>query len=289
MRLLKRISRNINSRFPPAHISDYHGDFNLKSHLKNLRHEAGTAWRSWPVRSRFGKKNRFVLYTRGRSGGTLLIDLLASHPQIACENYGYRAELLAFHSFFPFHYIEAKAALAKAETYGFKLKPTEISLVQRRSSSAFLQNLHRRGWKIVHLRRQNLLRQSLSIQIATQTQVWHHFEGKQNAEKSKSEKVYIESKALMKYMAEAERIDAEEDDSLAVLPHLSLRYEADLLRTETQNATANRVFKFLGLPPHDAKTDFVRTGSDDIFKNVENADELRDFVLASPYAHFLDD
>lgn len=278
------------SLFPPAKMSEVGGPRQFRTHFGNLRIEMRTALRARAKRNGKARKNRFVLYTRSRSGGTLLIDLLNSHPQIQCEEDARQAELLERHWVFPLHYAENKAVLGSAEVYGFKLKIEELLIMQRVSSRVFLAQMHRRGWKIIYLQRHNILRQAVSFQVAQQTKTWHRVqETEQSSQNRSREKARLDSGRLLQLLTHLEYGLAQEKIDVADLPHLSLSYEDDLQRAETQQQTANRVFEFLGVEPHEVQTQFGRTGSDDIFARVENADEIRAAVQNSSFAHFLDD
>ena len=260
----------------------------MRSRARNLRDEARAFARSWPLRSQLGRKNRFVVYARSRSGGTLLIDLLNSHPQIQCEKHAIEAELMLQPWFFPYRYAENKAVLGSASGYGFKLKPEELLFVQHIAAPVFLAELHRRGWKIIHLQRHNIFLQAVSTVIAMQTYVWHHRQkdGQQIGRRNR-EKVRIAPEHVMQALQFMEERSASEERDLAGLPYLSLSYETDLLPAEAQNETTNRVFEFLGLPPHRVQTEFLRTGSDDLHDTIENADEIIDCVRGTQYERFL--
>lgn len=265
------------------------GQFRLRSHLDNFRQEAWTLQKSLAVRSTWQQKNRFIIYTRSRSGGTFLLNLLSSHLEICCEKYGWGAELLARRWFFPERYVETRAALASHGFYGFKLKPEELRFIQRVTPHDFLKILQQRGWKIVYLRRRNFLRQAISLEIGIRTQIWHVSKNHECVTTKKREKVVIDFTTLLRHLEAAERMDALEDDDLRDLPHLSLVYETDLLLAEQQNAIANRVYQFLDLPAHTAQTQMARVGSDDLAESVANWDELRSALLQTRFNVFLND
>ncbi len=292
MKLRSRARSALRFLVPSPYLGHLNEPWRLDAHYRNWCNEIKAARAVRNIRAarhQSGGKNRFVIYARSRSGATFLLDLLQSHPQIGGENYGGDAELLAYRWFFPTRYIENRALLSPAPTYGFKAKPEELILVQHVSPPRFLARLHCRGWKIVHVRRRNILRQVVSFEIGLQTRVWHDFKDTEDGAQTARDKITISSVNLLRLLESFTRWDEDEKRALDNVPHCALIYEDDLQRTETQNASANRIFEFLGLPPHDVQTRFVRTGDNDIFKRVKNADEVRAAVLASPYAHFLDD
>lgn len=273
------------SRLPAATIRELNGKFRLRSHLRNIARETQTSLRAWKSRKNVGRKNRFVLYAASRSGGTMLLDLLRSHPQIAVEDYGWDAELMAFRWIFPYRYAEARAVLADKTTYGFKLKPEELTEIQHIAPPVFLANLHRRGWKIVHLQRHNVLRQAISMEAAVQSEVWHDNDF-YTARRDKP--MILNPENLLRRLADFSSQSAKEASDLAGLRHLSLVYETDLLPPDAHSDTANKIFDFLGLPPHDVQTHFRRTGTDNISDSVANWSEIEAALRASRFAHFLE-
>src|SRR4051794_949293 len=101
---------------------------------------------------------RFVIYCRGRDGSTLLVDLLNQLPGVHCDGEILHARVLA-----SWLYVQACESIASGEVYGFKLLSHHLTHVQRVSDpAAFLRRLDSSGYKIIHLRRENMLRQILS-------------------------------------------------------------------------------------------------------------------------------
>src|SRR5438067_1180502 len=100
---------------------------------------------------------RFVVYCRGRDGSTLLVDLLNQLPEVHCDGEILHARVLA-----PQLYVRCCQSIAPGKAYGFKLLSHHLTHVQRVSDpAAFMRHLASSGYKIIHLRRLNLLRQVL--------------------------------------------------------------------------------------------------------------------------------
>lgn len=101
---------------------------------------------------------RFVIFSRGRSGSTLLISLLDSHPQIHCD-----AELLRQRRLFPYRYVEGHLRRCRVSAYGFKLLLYHLTCIHRmRDPRAFIEQLIAGGFSILHLERENHFRHALS-------------------------------------------------------------------------------------------------------------------------------
>lgn len=119
-----------------------------KKLIKELSNYGGYLWKQSQL-----PEKKFVIFGRGRSGSTLLVELLDSHPQIHCDN-----EILHDRVLFPRLYIDSCASRYQSQVYGFKFLSYQIKDVQRISQpKKFLLQLYQSGYKIIYLRRENLL------------------------------------------------------------------------------------------------------------------------------------
>jgi hypothetical protein len=78
--------------------------------------------------------------------------------------------------------IRARAALFASRVYGFKLRPPHYSTQSIRAQKAFLSGLQAEGWRLVHLRRRNVLRVALSSLRREQTKIVHRTVGDESDE-----------------------------------------------------------------------------------------------------------
>lgn len=242
----------------------------MKAYLRVLR------------RRRAMPETKFVIFSRGRSGSTLLTDLLDSHPQIHCEGELFRHRLLC-----PRLYLKAKSVLSDADAYGFKLLSYQIWKVQPiRRPTRFVDELHSRGYKVVYLRRKNILRHALSNLYARHSGAFAH---RSSGDGVNQEKMSVDLDELVRWMQSSERLAAFEQQALKRVPHLDLCYEDDLQQTHTQQAAVDRVVDYLGLPVADVRTDLIKITPSTISGFVENDAELVRFIASSRYAKHLED
>lgn len=111
-------------------------------------------------------QSKFVMYTRGRTGSTLLTELLNCHHEIFCDveifNFLYSGSIVKF----PGMYINScsKRASAKGKkVYGFKVKISQLRYEHKYDNyDEILLNLYKKDWKFIHLKRVNFLRHQLS-------------------------------------------------------------------------------------------------------------------------------
>jgi hypothetical protein len=219
---------------------------------------------------------RFVLFAAGRTGSSLLMDLLNSHPDVHCDD-----EILSHRVLSVRRFLAARAVLAGRPTYGFKLKLHHLTTQGIANPAGFFSRLHAEGCRIVHLARRDLLRQALSSAIARQRWAPHHT-GTQD--RLRPAPVRIDATWLLGRMRELDASLQGERAALVGLPHLGLCYEDDLLRAERHQATLDGVFDFLGIPRAPVTTRYLRTGADRLADLVVNLDEIREALRTTEYA-----
>ena len=221
---------------------------------------------------------RFVIFAQGRSGSTLLADLLNSHPGVYCAD-----EILTWQRRDPARYALACSVGHKADTYGFKVKIYQLTEAQQIASpNAWLRDMHAQGWAVLQLRRRNVLRQALSSMVAEQRRVYH-----EEGQTSQPQPVLIDIDDLLQRTQRRVTTQHEEDQALQGVPHESFVYEDDLLRPETHQATADRAFGFLGLASVPVTTGLRKIADRPLEQVVTNAQAVRAAVASSPYAPLL--
>ena len=130
------------------------------------------------MRKSVSKNIKFIVFGQSRSGSTLLVELLNSHPDVHCDGELFNKSeiyirsrlLLKFFCRFPFLYIRYRLRTSFERAYGFKL-----FFFQVKSPEKLLKKLSRHGWKIISIRRENIIAQSLSNIIAFETNLWHRY------------------------------------------------------------------------------------------------------------------
>lgn len=220
-------------------------------------------------------EKRFVIVSGGRSGSTLLVDLLGSHPEITCDpellNERFwrrlRRPLLWFVRALPRPYLEYKARRALRSAYGFKLK-TGGQVVHLGST---LSDLHHSGWKILHLRRHNAFQQTMSWCAAEVTGRW---QSQANRPFTSNAAIHIEPRHFLQNLRTCLNDRKELDNLTASLPHLELVYEDDLQNHENWPALGQRISSWLGISPAPLTSQVIKTWSQPYHQVVENFAEL---------------
>lgn len=226
---------------------------------------------------------RFVLLSRGRTGSTLLLDLLRCHPLIHCDGEILSHRILVTS---PQDLLRGRAAIFASRVYGFKLRPAHYQTQRICEPRAFLAALLEEGWRFVHLTRRNVLRVALSRLALAQTRIVHR---KLGDEPLDAAYVRVDSDHLFSLLEEVEREMHVERKLVASLPHLALTYEDDLLHANCRQPALDRVFDFLDLPSAPVSTQYLRLTTDRLSDFVRNHDRLADMLAGTAYARYLSD
>lgn len=234
-------------------------------------------------------RTRFVILAQGRSGSSLLVDLLNSHPQISClaEIFDSGVVTNVRH---PTAFAAGLCCLSTNDAGGFKVKVYQIKNTRCSTPRSFLQRFQEKGWKTIYLKRANLLRHALSDIRSEKTRIFHHTGDGEDGElrSTRRRKVSITPEELFRTIRFREDCLEQEKEALDGLPHLTIEYERDLLEDESKVATMNGIFDYLGLPPHECSTAMKKVTSRDISDIVENHEEILDALAGTPYEEYLE-
>ena len=232
-------------------------------------------------------ENKFVIYTRGRTGSTVLSDLLNCHPEIFCDveifNFLYSKNIVSY----PGLYIRScskRAAINKKSTYGFKVKIAQLRYEHKYSSyEKILSDLNSDGWKFVYLKRDNFLRHKLSNIMSAQSQIFHIM----NSDSIKTPKIRIDCNSLLEGIKFAEEVERTEKENLRNIPHLVLTYESDIIDNSKHQETADKVFSYLNLKSSTVSTNYKRIIPDNLEDTILNYDEVINFFKDTEYSKYL--
>lgn len=223
---------------------------------------------------------KFFVFGSGRSGSTLLVDLLDSHPRIQCEG-----ELLSRRMLLPDHFIRCRAALSRQEAYGFKLLCYHLTMVHKKLGlRTFVTHLVNSGYKVVYLNRRNAFRRALSNLYARHRDQFHSRQGGHTAPIAP---MRVDLDELLGWMEGIENTVELERDVLRGLPHVQLIYEDDLKQPACQQPAIDRITEYLGLPSMPVTTELKKATPRELSRFVANYEEVVAFVDATAYADYL--
>ncbi len=232
-------------------------------------------------------ENRFVIYTRGRTGSTVLTELLNCHPKIFCDVEIFNSMYCKSRVTFPFAYINScskRATIYKKECYGFKVKIAQLRYEQKyRNYDKILKTLFDRGWKFIHLKRMNFLRHKLSSIIATQTKIYHI----RNGDKPVNTLVHVNPMELLEGIKYGEEVERTEEENLRDIDHIKVHYEEDILDNSRYQETADRIFRYLGLESAMVGSSLERITTEQLQEMILNYDEIYKMLKDTPYEKYL--
>ncbi len=253
---------------------EWHGN-RPRSRLQELRSEALMLPRS--LRRPGGPA--FVVLTSGRSGSELLRSLMGAHPLVYHD-----VEILDRDVLSPRLWVASRRARHQDRAWGFKVKLQDLTRFQRPAldPATFLGDLADRGYRIVHLRRENVVLQSLSVLRARATGEYHRA-----AEDGLDTRRPIDCAELVAACGHQMDWMDRELEALAGIERLTITYETDLDDPGRHQATCDRIFDHLGLDRVPVATDLTRTRPGNVTDEIVNLDEVRQALAAIGILHQL--
>ncbi len=260
--------------------------------MGTLRYKASAFYLGYPLELRdkltrlavpaFDPPNKFVIFTSGRSGSTLLVDLINSNPNIHCD-----LELLKRRNFAPMGLIKAHAKCSTQDTYGFKLLSYQLKNVQTHviNKWVFLDRLvNKEGYKLIHLERENKAKQALSIIYAFYRGKWHNQKGSKQQQSLQFE---LDPEVLYKFINESEILKSFEMEMLQGQEHLHVSYEQDLINPDRREETIQKMSDWIGIEAVKPETSLRKVTPSKLSTMISNKQEVIDFIANTEYAHYV--
>lgn len=224
--------------------------------------------------------SKFIIFAQGRTGSSLLVDLLNRSPSVRCDE-----EILARPVLLPTEWVAAHRGRHPGHTYGFKVKLYQLTIDQALDDPGrWLAAMHRSGWQVVYLWRRNLLRHVLSNVAASRSTRYHY----RSAPATGRRALRIDLAETLQLMGARERMGEEERVALEGIPHETACYEDDLMRSERHQATLDRLGGALQLEPARATTALRRINSGPLTGLIDNYRELERALTGTPWEAYLD-
>ncbi len=231
-----------------------------------------------------GPSVRFIIYGQGRSGSSVLLDLIGSHPDVYCESEIFNRKVAA-RLIWPMRYLQARAALSPQPVYGCKMKIYQMTDDQGiEDPHRFMQDLHSEGWKVIHLVREDLFRKALSLVVA---ETRGQFLDRRQDSGGGVSSIRIDPARLVAAMRERRSADEAEQAALEGIPHIRVTYESDLLDAANHQAVSDRVLAYLGLESAPVETRYVKTSRSRVSDYVSNYAEVREILTQTEFASYL--
>lgn len=251
----------------------------------------------------------FVVLATGRTGSTMVVSLLQSHPHCLCYS-----EL--YHSHHPMWFYDHMEYLNSPDTMavwrgdvdgflddyvyheqpprvravGFKLLYCDLDPAAgfRRREEPWREDivpaLVRRGVRVVHVRRRNLLARHVSMKKADRDRVWVATSDDGAEVAASRPALELDIAECLGALEAAERTEAEYAARFAGLPVHDVYYE-DVL--EDRDAVLADLQGFLGLPPAPLKAATQKLRRRPLADEVANYDDIARALGGTSYERFL--
>lgn len=249
----------------------------------------GRDWRAYllVLLRRKPRNVRVVIFGQGRSGSTLLEDLLCStgHFTRHGEILGKGARRVRF----PTAFLKGSARRRRNENFICHVKPDHLRGDRERAGALpvdiklFLQSIIADGFKVIHLKRANKLGQFLSQRMAEARGEYH-----KRDDQLENQRLVVDREQLERGIERRRERDGEETVALNGFDFIEVEYERDLESPESHQQTIDRVLDFLALEHRPVQTSLRKVNRRPMSDIVENYDEFAAWVREMGIADALD-
>ncbi|WKN33483.1 hypothetical protein PZB74_09080 [Porifericola rhodea] len=244
-----------------------------------------------------------AMFHFGRCGSTILANMLSQHPDIYWDGevfeqmrVGSLIELKITKD--PIKLLDIKLHAKKCKFYGFETKAFKEEhlrkdLLNMRFEQYFQELLKLGFGKFILLKRNNYLRQMLSLYMGWKAKVWHI---KQN-ERFKEQKVILDVKdtkignttkpTLLHLFEDFDNYYAIIESSVKGYDNLILSYEDDVLPDPMIGYS--KICSFLGAGSFPAEINLKKTNTQALSEAIENFDEIKEILIGTKYEWMLTD
>jgi hypothetical protein len=236
----------------------------------------------------------FIVLGTGRTGSSLLVSSLRSHPAVLAFSELINPNEIQFNTP-PFdnhnrHLIRLRMRRTAEFLDNLVYRPVASS-IQAIGFKAFYRHLHEipalgkyllahQDIKTIHLKRRNLLRAFVSSQIAAKTKVY----GMSSTDARQKTTVRIDIDKCLRYLQNQSEAVAQYDALLSDRTVLHIEY-ADL--SDRYEATMLNVQTFLGVGPHQLSSNKMKQNPYLLPEIVENFADLQAALRGLPWEQFL--
>lgn len=231
------------------------------------------------------KGTNIIILTSARSGSTLLFTLLSSHSQLNCEweifNYRelkklYPSGLVYLIRRFPMLYIAYRMYKSKKVKpfYGFKIFNDQLKDIPR-----VIQQLQQKNFKLICLKRNNKIKQAMSLVIAMERDKWMV----ENETDYTNEVIQLSPEKVLKRLINYRKQDEQIRAMAAPFNPIWVDYEAELLSMDNRANFSDRICRELGFAPEFLSSKVLPTDKRPDYERIKNLNEILDFIASKGY------
>lgn len=223
------------------------------------------------------KDCKFVIFGRGRSGSTVLVSLLNTLPEIYCDG-----EVFNVRAILPKARLKRACYYTGSSIYGFKLLSYQLFRYSGSYQKNFLNYLVKTGFRIIYLKRENILMHAIS-NIRAREYGFH------NNDKIKgiARKIKIEKSELFYWLELSEKREIKEDALLSGVDYLRLIYERNLENPDKHKATIDEICNFLNIERGAVATQYKKVSPERLVDSIENYQYLKEILNNTRFEKYL--
>lgn len=252
---------------------------------KNIKHRALelAAYMFNIMKHKPSDRVRVVILAQGRTGSTLLESLLDSTGHF-CTN----GELLNSKTceiFFPAQYINGLSKKDSDKNFIFHVKTYQLTRDRKKPVDpvSFMEKLYNEGFKVIYLKRTNIIKHSLSNVVAEHRGYYHKFN-----DKKEDLQVSIDCSSFAENVLERVQFSQEEATVLSNIKYYEVEYEEDLENADLHQKTINKILDYLSLERKNATTKHRKINTLPMKDLISNYDEFVDCIKEHGWQKYLD-
>lgn len=225
--------------------------------------------------------NGFVILAQGRTGSSFLTSLIGSHPRV-------RADGELFTEYVPRAELYALGRAARFSTFGklwgFKVKNYHIKQCFSGRDLNFLKFVEDLNWKIIFLKRDNIVSSALSTIIGIRRKKFVY----NTSNLKKFEPVYIDPNLFKIHLNGRIEQDKEDKKLLLGRRYFTIRYESDLAGGGDR-AKLQEMLDYLNLNRRPLSSSIQKSDTRSPSDYVKNFDELHQVALKLGFKNYADE
>lgn len=226
---------------------------------------------------------KIVIFAQGRTGSSVLENLICSTGDI--KEYGEILNPKVLLAKFPLEFVIGKGRKSRSNLI-VHIKPNHLKRLGKDSVyiNKFLRRLSQDGWSIIHLRRENVVLHTLSRIYGLKAERWAAIHPT-----SDNFQVTIEWPFFLKLLNRRAELCRMEEEGLAGIKCIDIEYQRDIFNSNKHQATANRIFNYIGLKGGKVSTYYHRSHTRQIHDYVINFDEFVMLLKENGLDEYLND
>jgi len=226
---------------------------------------------------------RVVIFAQGRTGSTLLENLICStgHFQETGELLNTEYGEVSF----PLKFIHGISKWKSHRNFIFHVKTYQLTRDRKKplDPETFLRSLYNAGFKIIYIRRENVIRHCLSNLIAKKRGTHHKFDNRKE-----NLSIAVNCKRFIKRVKERIQFGTKERTVLSNLEYHEVVYEDDLEKVESHQVTVDKILDYLSLEKKEATTKHKKVNTVSMRELISNYREFIDCMSRQGWQDFID-